>query len=396
MLSTLTVAAVVAIAIFDSLVDGLGSLLAFFYGLIPNYGVSIILLTIAVRLLLFPLTAKQVRSMKRMSQMAPEIKRLKAKYGDDRQKLNEETLKFYKENQINPAAGCLPILLQMPIFFALFRVLREPAQHIPDTSELFAKICAKATNVLATVDECKKAPFPKPAKFLNMDMFVKASDGPDGGFDGFTQALPYFVLIALVILTGLYQGRMMQAQQKDAAPSAQAQQIQMISKIFPLIMGFISFGMPSGIVLYFLVGNLWQIGQQRLVFNREVKMPEIKVRDDDDGDAVAGPSRETGSSSKKTAILDADRSSGNDAKPALPWKRAAKPPATPPSLEKPASPSARSAPKKPDLGKSTKPSNVSKPGTGSSGTVKKGPGGQSAGSGRVTPKGANNKNRKRP
>ncbi len=393
MLSSLTGATVVAIAIFDSLVDGLGSLLAFFYGLIPNYGISIILLTIAVRLLLFPLTAKQVRSMKRMSQMAPEIKRLKAKYGDDRQKLNEETLKFYKENQINPAAGCLPILLQMPIFFALFRVLREPAQHIPGASELFAKICVGADGVLAAVDACKKAPFPNPAKFLGMDMFVKASDGPDGGFDGFTQALPYFVLIALVILTGLYQGRMMQAQQKDAAPSAQAQQIQMISKIFPLIMGFISFGMPSGIVLYFLVGNLWQIGQQRLVFNREVKMPPIKVRDENDGDSAADSARDTGSSSKKTAIAEADRSSGTDVKPALPWKRAAKPPATPPSLEKPSSASARSAAKKPDLGKSTKPS---KPGSGSSGTARKGPGGQSAGSGRVTPKGSNNKNRKRP
>src|SRR3954449_9589962 len=104
--------ALVATSLFGQLIDALGRLMAFFYGLIPNYGVSIILLTVAVRLLLFPLTAKQVRSMKRMSQLQPEIKRLQAKYRDDRQKMNEELLRFYKENQINPAAGCLPLLLQ--------------------------------------------------------------------------------------------------------------------------------------------------------------------------------------------------------------------------------------------------------------------------------------------
>jgi YidC/Oxa1 family membrane protein insertase len=387
MLSMLIAAPVVGIAIFDSLVDGLGSLLAFFYKVIPSYGVSIILLTVAVRLLLFPLMAKQVRSMKRMGQMAPEIKKLQARYRDDRQKLNEETLKFYKENQINPAAGCLPILLQMPIFFALFKVLREPAQHIPQTSELFAKICVKSDGVLATVAECKKGPFPNPAKFLSMDMFVSASDGPDGGFDGFTQALPYFVLIALVILTGLYQGRMMQSQQKDAPPNPQ---VQMISKILPLFMGFISFGMPAGIVLYFLIGNIWQIGQQKLVFGRDVAMPEIKVRPDDDEPAT---SRESAASTKKTAVAEEDPTPTGDVKPTLPWKRTPKAAQTPPSLEKPAAPAARATPKKPDLGKSSK---TSKPGAGPTGAPRKPGGGQSAGSGRVTPKGGTSRNRKRP
>src|SRR3954468_16624403 len=84
---------------------------------------AIVLLTITVRLILFPLTAKQARSMMAMQRVQPELKRLQAKYKNDRQKLNEEMMKFYKENQINPLAGCLPLLLQLPLFIVLYRVI---------------------------------------------------------------------------------------------------------------------------------------------------------------------------------------------------------------------------------------------------------------------------------
>src|SRR5213593_1385865 len=106
----------------------MGAVLAFFYAVVPSYGVAIIGLTVVVRLLLFPLTAKQARSMQKMQWVQPEIKKIQAKYKDDRQKLNEEIMKFYKENSINPLAGCLPLVFQMPVFFALFRVLRQPYQ----------------------------------------------------------------------------------------------------------------------------------------------------------------------------------------------------------------------------------------------------------------------------
>jgi YidC/Oxa1 family membrane protein insertase len=271
-------AAIVATSMFGQLIDALGRLLAFFYSLIPNYGISIIFLTIAVRLLLFPLTAKQVRSMKRMSQLQPEIKRLQAKYRDDRQKMNEELLRFYKENQINPAAGCLPLLLQMPVFFALFKVLRDPLDHIPISSDLFKAFCGDAAKAVCD---------PKGLKFMWMDLSVQAREGPEkltggNGFTSFTQALPYFILIVLVVLTGMYQAKMMQAKQPQDNPSPQAAQMQMIAKILPIFMGFISLGMPAGIVLYFLVGNLWQIGQQALISNRDVKLPPIKFVDRDD------------------------------------------------------------------------------------------------------------------
>ena len=103
----------------------IGWLLAVFYSVVPNLGISIILLTCAVMAVLLPLTAKQARSMIAMQRIQPEIKKIQAKYKDDKQKQNEELMKFYQENKINPLSGCLPLIVQMPILFALFRVLRR-------------------------------------------------------------------------------------------------------------------------------------------------------------------------------------------------------------------------------------------------------------------------------
>src|SRR2546430_10111117 len=111
-------------SVLDPIYTVLGTLLTWFFGVVPSYMVAIMLLTVAVRLVLFPLTAKQAKSMIAMQRVQPEIKKLQAKYKNDRQKLNEEMMKFYKENQINPLGGCLPLLLQMPVFIALFQTLR--------------------------------------------------------------------------------------------------------------------------------------------------------------------------------------------------------------------------------------------------------------------------------
>jgi YidC/Oxa1 family membrane protein insertase len=114
--------------IWDSLLNGLGAVLSFFYDVIPSYGVAIILLTILVRVVLLPLTVKQTRSMQAMQRIQPKVKELQRKYKGNRQKLNEELMKLYKEHQVNPLGGCLPLLLQLPVFFALFSVLRNPIQ----------------------------------------------------------------------------------------------------------------------------------------------------------------------------------------------------------------------------------------------------------------------------
>ena len=130
--------------LFNGFLNVLGFVLAFFYRFIPSIGISIILLTVVLRLLVWPLTAKQAKSMLSMQRAQPEIKKLQAKYKDDRQKLNEEMMKFYKENEINPFGGCLPLVLQMPIFIGLYRLLNNIPTHIPKTgpfSSMYSAIC---------------------------------------------------------------------------------------------------------------------------------------------------------------------------------------------------------------------------------------------------------------
>src|SRR5262245_62400830 len=158
-------------SIFDPIYNFFGAILAFFYGFIPNLGISIILLTVLVMLAMFPLTAKQARSMMEMQRAQPEIKKLQAKYKNDRQKQNEEIMKFYQEHKINPLAGCLPLLVQMPIFLALFRVMREPYKHIPKSSSLYAAFCTGSGGRLHT-KECNltKLGLPVQQKFLGLDL----------------------------------------------------------------------------------------------------------------------------------------------------------------------------------------------------------------------------------
>src|SRR5690348_8938983 len=109
---------------FDGVFDLFAETLNFFYELIPNYAIAIALLTLLVMLLTTPFTLKGTRSMIQMQRLQPEMRRIQLKYKDDRQKQNEELMAFYRENNINPLGGCLPMLLQLPIFFILFRVVR--------------------------------------------------------------------------------------------------------------------------------------------------------------------------------------------------------------------------------------------------------------------------------
>ena len=148
----------------------------------------------------------------------------------------------------------------MPIFFALFAVLREPLKHLPTGSKLYEAFCGDA---IASGVACTKQTI-RGLRFLGMDLSKAASEAKDG----FTDALPYYLLIALVVLTGYLQFKQTQSRQTGQANP----QMAMMGKIFPVMFAFISFSLPSGVVLYFLVSNAWQIGQQALIYGH--LMPE--------------------------------------------------------------------------------------------------------------------------
>ena len=240
---------------FDPLYNAFGAVLAFFYALVPNLGVAIILLTITVMLVLFPLTAKSARSMLAMQRLQPEIKKLQAKYKGDRQKLNEEMMKFYQENKVNPLGGCLPLLVQLPVFFALFHVLRHIAGTTPVGSSLHQDIldAERAGHGL---------------EFLGMDLSLKATDNHG---DIWT-ALPYYILVGLVVFTGYIQSRQTQ---RNTPPGADNRML-IIGKVLPIVFGVFSLNFPAGLVLYFFVSNLWRVGQQELIMRKIAPRDHLK------------------------------------------------------------------------------------------------------------------------
>jgi YidC/Oxa1 family membrane protein insertase len=245
---------------FDPVYNFFGAILAFFYSIIPNLGVAIILLTVLVMLVMFPLTAKQAKSMMAMQRAQPEIKKLQAKYKNDRAKLNEEMMKFYQENKINPLSGCLPLVVQMPIFLALFRVMRDPYKHIPKSSDLYAAFCTGPKGHLY-MNQCNrpKLGLPNAQEFLGMNLSQHAT----AVTGGFLEALPYFVLVGLVVLTGFMQAR----QSRRNAPNMNSQ-MAIITSILPIGFGLFSLQFPAGLVLYFLVSNLWRLGQQEIIMRK--------------------------------------------------------------------------------------------------------------------------------
>ncbi len=305
----------------------IGYLLAVAYSVVPahNLGLAIILLTCVVMLALFPLTAKQARSMISMQKVQPEIKRLQQKYKDDKQKQNEEILKFYQENKINPLAGCLPLVMQFPIFISLFHVLRSVQGNVPKVGRfdrLYVDICG--TNIT----KCRS--HPTGLHFLGMDLSKSLWQVRTGSI---LSAIPYVISILLIIGTGWYQARQTMArQQNNANASPVNSQMQFMTKVFPVVFGVLSLRFASGLVVYWVTSNLWRIGQQHLVLNKiydeanNAPAPKSSVSDDDDEPAPptkekpsgsGGPKGSGGGSSKGSGGGSSKGSGGGAAKPAV-------------------------------------------------------------------------------
>src|SRR6267378_6505948 len=253
--------------LFHELLALMGRGLSFFYDLIPSYGLAIILLTVAVRLVMLPLTIKQTRSMQEMQKLQPEVKRLQAKYkGGDRQKMNEEMMKLYKEHKVNPLGGCLPLLLQLPIFLALYRVFAGCGAHLLPKG----KACPTAmvgTKYLPGGSALTKAINAGKAGFLGMNLGLApmAALRAAGSFPGsIVHVLPYFLLILLMVFTTWYQQKQIQA----VSTGQQAQQMQMMGKIMPLLLGVFSLNLPAGVSIYWVASNIWTIAQQRFILGK--------------------------------------------------------------------------------------------------------------------------------
>jgi YidC/Oxa1 family membrane protein insertase len=227
------------IEIFNSFRDALYNILKLFQDFAEpllgsqSYWFSIVMLTIAVRILLIPLTVKQVKSTRVMQELAPEIKKLQTKYKNDKPKLNEEMMALYKERGFNPMAGCWPLLAQMPFFFALYQVIYN------------SRVAGEA-NVLRG-----KTFFGVP-----LEQHWWALEGWDKLFSA--AGLTILVLTTTMALTTYISQRQLMSKQ---AAQVNPQQ-QMIMKIMPLMFFVFAVNVPLAVIVYWVTTNFWSVGQQ--------------------------------------------------------------------------------------------------------------------------------------
>jgi YidC/Oxa1 family membrane protein insertase len=249
-------------ALFNQLIAFLGSALSFFYDLLHealsvgvSYGLAIILLTISINIVVFPLTLKQTRATRAFSALQPEIKKVQAEYKDDPQEMQRQLMAAQKAAGATPGGCLLPLLVQMPIWFALFRLLDNPLN--PDYG-------LTDTNLGRSIADGGEP-------FLGMMLGTSpATAVTDSGFLG---AIPYLIMIVLMVATQyIQQWHATYGQTTNKGqPGAGAQQA--VTKIMPLFIGFISWNFPAGLVLYWATSNLFRLGQQVLIFKIDGRPP---------------------------------------------------------------------------------------------------------------------------
>lgn len=284
----------------DFIAKPMGAFLKLIYNTLAfeNYGFAIIVFTVFIRLLILPLTIKQYKSTANMQKVQPLIQDIQKKYKNDKEKLNQEMMKIYAEHKVNPAGGCLPVLIQMPIILSLYWVISKPLYYMFNKShdvinQLFAMIPADFPKITGNLDLtilnyfaankdklADVADMLKPEEVLNMN-FLGLNLGLQPSFDASKAAVlgfQYFGLLLIPVLAALTTFLSLRLSTKAQNNNANSQNSQnemaqnmsnSMTKIMPLMTGFFAFSVPAGLGLYWIVGNLIQMVQQ-LYINKHI------------------------------------------------------------------------------------------------------------------------------
>ncbi len=283
-----------------------------------SWGLAIVGLTVLIRAVLVPLTFRQLKSMQEMQRLAPQINALKEKYKEDKQRQQQELMKFYQENKINPLASCLPLLMQLPVFVSLFYMLRTDLKKHICGNQLVAYYNAHSATLATkfkaatSIDAVKHLPgkfveettcntvAPHSAKFLFLPDITSKATGVD-----------------LVILIVLYVGSQL-ASTLIATATADANQRRLML-LLPVVFVVILYRYPAGLLVYWITTNLWTIAQQYLIKRR--MGPPVKPDIEQSGGENGKPSRLT----LKPATVGAVAGGGSSA-PSTPAVAPPKPP----------------------------------------------------------------------
>lgn len=231
------------------LVHPILSLLVGAFDLTKDFGLAVILVTVGIRLVLYPLFVTQIRNQRAMQEIAPAMNEIKAKYGKDRERLTQEQMKLYKERGYNPAMGCLPLLLQMPLLFAMYAAFLFFVKNPPPTgAELGAAIWPFLPNPIGPAET-----FPLAAHWLPWMP------------DGLGHPDPLHILPILAGVSQLIASVMAQPAVQPKTVDPQQKMMQNMAYYFPLVTVFIAWSLPAGLAIYWVTTTVFGITQQYFV-----------------------------------------------------------------------------------------------------------------------------------
>jgi YidC/Oxa1 family membrane protein insertase len=305
-----------------------GLILAALYSVWPNYGFAITGLTILIMLALTPVTVKSTKSMLAMQRLQPEMKKLQAKYKgpENREMLNQEMMKLYKENGTSPFGACLPSLLQMPFLIVLYSLIRGLSNVVPKGST-YTNVAGHTVKCVQTLGCAEPRYIPTSSQ---MHQALVASHGQmhwwfgmdlsslplshhafPGSASQAVLVLPYLVLIGAAMFLQYYQMKQMNSRNPQAA--AANPQMQTMQKFFPIIFGVIYLRVPAGATIYMVVSSAMRIGTQEVMFRTGMVTPVVHEREIGSGakekekekPAPAKPAKKTSKATDGTAAAKA-------------------------------------------------------------------------------------------
>lgn len=326
---------------FDSIFEFAAKILNFFYGLVPNFAVAIMLMTLLVMLVTTPLTLKGTRGMIKMQLLQPELKKIQEKHkGGDRQEMNAEMMAFYQENNLNPLGGCLPLLVQAPVFLLLFRLIRG-LTRTGDDGTFDPKYLEPDSSLYEALDRREEM------VAFGLDLAESTSQAVG---ESIIHGLPYLMLILFMIGAQYLQQKQVSARNPDGGMAMPQQKI--LLRVMPAFFGVISINFPAALVVYWVTSSVYRIGLQAYITralyageesvgalaNKAAAKAREMNKDSKGEDGKGSDAKGTGAKGKADAIDatatedDSARTNANGkpAKKGQPNKRASAKAATPP------------------------------------------------------------------
>jgi YidC/Oxa1 family membrane protein insertase len=265
--------------IFHPLFIAIADILSWIYSIVPTYAVAILLLTVLIMAVLTPLTIKSTRSMLAMQALQPEMQKLRAKYkgAENRQQLNEEMMKLYREKGVSPTGGCLPLFLQMPAFIVLYDVIRGLANTVKKGADILGTKLSNGHYRVCHLTVCATPRYVPHNSAIYKNLVstpgVMHSIGLNLAARPLTHRanpvdyIPYFVLLAIAVALQYFQMAQMTRRNQRNNPGQQIpQQMQTMQRVMPLIFAYIYFLVPAGVVIYMIVSSGIRVLTQDLIF----------------------------------------------------------------------------------------------------------------------------------